>query len=69
MNVNGTKIECSGGAVYSARWYEFRIVPGDYQGRLVKSENSKNDMPNLQAYELLLPKGRAWSCTVTGIFE
>jgi hypothetical protein len=69
MNVSGEKIECLGGPVYSAHWYEFRILPGNYQARLVKSDQSKDDMPTYQVYEVLLPERRVWSCAVTGFSE
>jgi hypothetical protein len=69
MNVNGKIIECSGDPVYSTHRYEFRILPGDYQARLVKSGPSKDDMPVYQVYELLLPERRAWQCIVTGFSE
>jgi hypothetical protein len=69
VNVNGKRIECSGDKVYYPHRYEFRILPGDYQARLVKSEPSKDDMPVYQVYELLLPERRAWQCVVTGFYE
>jgi hypothetical protein len=69
MNVNGERIECLGGPVYSAHWYEHRIAPGDYQARLVKSVPSKDDLPMHTGYEVLLPERRAWGCSVTGTFE
>jgi hypothetical protein len=69
INVNGQKIECLGGPVYSAHWYEYRILPGDYQARALKSAPSKDDLPIHSGYELLLPEKRAWGCSVTGILE
>ena len=62
--LNGQKIELTG---FSPT--QINLVPGDYTARLLKVGHKGAVDPLFDEYELLLPDGHIWQCTVTGIFE
>jgi hypothetical protein len=72
--LNGKKVKLEGDIPYphgihsgAAPWPI--IVPGDYQIRLKKDESEKDVSIIRQEYELLLPNGDTWQCTIIGISE
>jgi hypothetical protein len=45
------------------------LNPGDYQIRLKKDDSEKDSPIIRQKYELLLPNGDVWECSIVGISE
>jgi hypothetical protein len=67
--LNGQKVELSGFAWLVKGVYDVRLLPGDYQARLLKDQHKVSGTPLYQEYEILLPDGTVWGCTVTGVSE
>jgi hypothetical protein len=66
--VNGKKIEL-GGANVIFKKNVMLIVPGDYQIKLTKDNNSADGTLFNQEYDLLLTDGTVWKCFTFGISE
>jgi hypothetical protein len=67
--LNGKKIELLGGWTWIPGYYQTPLSPGDFQARLLKDSPKMSVGPVGQEYELLLPEGIVWRCTVTGVSE
>jgi|ERR1035437_2004530 hypothetical protein len=67
--VNGKKIELSGSAKNILKHQSVLIIPGDYQIKLTKDNNSADGTLFGQEYDLLLPNGTIWHCVTSGISE
>jgi hypothetical protein len=67
--LNGKKIELLGAWTWISGSYQTPLSLGDFQGRLLKDSPKVGRAPIGQEYELLLPEGIVWRCTVTGVFE
>ena len=69
INLDGKKIRCLGGPIYSAHWYEYRILPGDYRAPACEIRSLKGTICRcILGYELLARK-RAWGCSVSGLLN
>jgi hypothetical protein len=66
--VNGQKVELMGSQIWGSG-QSIRLVPGDYQARLLKAPRPAGANPIDDKYELVLPDRTVWQCTVTGISE
>lgn len=66
--VNGKKLELQGTASIEKHGFAL-LVPGDYQARLAKDVHLAGDAVIGQGYEVLLPDGVVWHCTLSGITE
>jgi hypothetical protein len=66
--LNGKKIEL-GGANVIFKKNVMLIIPGDYQVKLTKDNNSADGTLFNQEYDLLLPDGTVWKCFTFGISE
>jgi hypothetical protein len=67
--VTGKKIELLGAWTWISGSYQTPLSPGDFQARLLKDMPKTSVTPIGQEYELLLPEGIVWRCTVTGVSE
>ena len=67
--LNGKKIELLGAWTWISGSYQTPLSLGDFQARLLKDSPKMSVSPIGQEYELLLPEGIAWRCTVTGVSE
>ena len=67
--LNGKKIELLGAWTWISGSYQTPLSLGDFQVRLLKDSPKMSVSPIGQEYELLLPEGIAWRCTVTGVSE
>lgn len=65
--MSGKKIELRGDWEYSD--YQLRLLPGDYDARIVKANHPTDDFPIYQNYEVILPDKRVFRGVVTGISE
>jgi hypothetical protein len=65
--LNGKKLELRGDWAYSN--YQLRLLPGDYDARLLKANHQTDDFPINDIYEVLMPDKRVFRGTVTGISE
>ena len=65
--LGGQKIELTGDCFPGH--YLLRLLPGDYQARLLKDPHKIGGTPLYREYEVLLPDKTVWRCTVTGISE
>jgi hypothetical protein len=67
--LNGKKIELLGSWTWIPGSFQTPLSPGDFQARLLKDSMKMRVTPIGQEYELLLPEGIVWRCTVTGASE
>jgi len=67
--IDGAKIELMGDRIWLPAFSEFAVAPGDYQARMKKDAPHASAIPLDREYELVLPHGIVWRCTVTGISE
>jgi hypothetical protein len=67
-NLNGKKIELTGAAVTYKR-IDMLLIPGDYPAKLLNDSQNPNSAWLGQDYELLLPDGTTWHCSISGISE
>jgi hypothetical protein len=67
--LNGKKIELLGAWTWIPGSFQTPLSPGDFQARLLKDSLKMSVVPIGQEYELLLPEGIVWRCTVTGVSE
>ncbi len=67
--LNGKKIELLGAWISISGTYQTPLSLGDFQARLWKDSPKMSVAPIGQEYELLLPEGIVWRCTVTGVSE
>jgi len=67
--LNGKKIELIGAWTWISGSYQTPLYPGDFQARFLKDSPKASVTPIGQEYELLLPEGIVWRCTVTGVYE
>jgi hypothetical protein len=63
------KVELTGSFIYTPRFFQDSLVPGDYTARLLKVAHKGAAVPLYDEYELLLPDRHVWRCTVTGMSE
>jgi hypothetical protein len=72
--LNGKKVKLAGNmpsphSIHAIR-YPFSILgPGDYQIQLKQDESEMDGSVIRQGYELLLPNGDTWKCSISGISE
>src|ERR1017187_5070873 len=63
--LNGKKVKLGGGANPGHSSSSWSVInPGDYQIRLKKDESEKDGSIIRQRYELLLPNGDTWGCSI-----
>jgi len=68
--LDGKKIKLAGNVPGPSRNVHLSIIiPGDYQIRLKKEETEKDSGILSQEYEILLPNGDIWNCSIVGISE
>ena len=67
--LNGKKIELLGAWTWISGSYQTPLSLGDFQARLLKDSSKMSIAPIGQEYELLLPQGIVWRCTITGVSE
>jgi hypothetical protein len=67
--LNGKKIELMGAWTWISGSYQTPLSLGDFQARLLKDSPRMSVVPIGQEFELILPEGIVWRCTVTGISE
>jgi len=67
--LNQKKFELTGSFLYDPKYVKVIPVPGDYTARHLKTAHKSAVVPLFDEYELLLPDGHVWRCTVTGMFE
>ncbi|MGA3011335.1 MAG: hypothetical protein ABSD72_13845 [Terracidiphilus sp.] len=65
--LDGKKLELRGDWAYSNN--QFRLLPGNYDARLLKANHQAGDSPINDIYELRTPDNRILRGTVTGISE
>ena len=66
--LNGQKVEISGFSPLTTK-YNIPLLPGEYQARFLKDPHFAVGTPLCQEFEILLPDGTVWKCSVTGISE
>ena len=72
--LNGKKVKLAGDLLLPHGMHIIKapfliLSPGDYQIRLKEDDSEKDGSIVRQAYELLLPNGDTWQCSVIGISE
>jgi hypothetical protein len=67
--LDGRKLELSGYSWLTKRLDDAQLVPGDYQARLVKDPHKVDGTLLYREYEILLPDGTVWDCSVSGLSE
>jgi hypothetical protein len=67
--LNRKKIELLGSWTWIPGSFQTPLSPGDFQARLLKDSLKMSVSQIGQEYELLLPEGIVWRCTVTGASE
>jgi hypothetical protein len=72
--LNGKKVRLAGDLLLPHGMHMIKapfliLSPGDYQVRLKEDNSEKDGSIIRQAYELLLPNGDIWECSIIGISE
>lgn len=67
--IDGKKIGLRGVDVSYPSYTRFKVLPGDYDARLLKDSPKGEPAGLYREYELLLPGKVIWRCTLTGISE
>jgi hypothetical protein len=72
--LNGKKVKLAGDLLVPHGGQRYKtpyliLSPGDYQIRLKEDESEKDGSTIRQKYELLLPDGDTWECTIVGVSE
>jgi hypothetical protein len=71
--LNGKKVKLAGNVllpgIHGPKAPFLILSPGDYQIRLKEDDSEKDGSIVRQAYELLLPNGHTWQCSIIGISE
>ena len=65
--LNGKKLELRGDWAYPN--YQLRLLPGNYDARILKAKGQTEDFPINDVYEVLMPDKRVFRGTVTGFSE
>jgi hypothetical protein len=72
--LNGKKVKLAGNMLLPHGIHLIKapfliLSPGDYQVRLKEDDSEKDGSIIRQEYELLLPNGDIWECSIVGISE
>jgi hypothetical protein len=67
--IDGKKKELMGTDVSYPSYKQFKILPGNYEARLLKNPHSADGTELRREYEVVLPGKVIWHCTVSGISE
>ncbi len=66
--LNGKKVEFFGESEIE-KIKSVVLIPGDYQAKLTKNAHNADSTAIDQEYDIVLPDGAVWHCTLTGISE
>jgi hypothetical protein len=67
--IDGKKLELMGGRTWLPTFYAFPVMPGDYKARMTKDSPTASFAPLDREYELVMPGGKIWRCSVSGTSE